>query len=243
MAKRIDPMNIALIPARGGSKRIPNKNIRPFCGKPMIAWSIGAALTSGLFDRVIVSTDSEEIAQIALSYGAEVPFIRPTELSTDYCGTIPVIAHAINEIRSTGASVNRVCCIYATAPFISKDDLIAANSKLDLPGVRFSFPVARFQSPIQRAIRIDVSGLASMFEPESFHQRSQDLEPAYHDVGQFYWGLADAWNDDAVVFSKISAPIVIPSYRAQDIDTEDDWIRAELMFLAIRDTESHYALR
>lgn len=233
-------MNIAVIPARGGSKRIANKNIRPFCGKPMIAWSIDAARSSGLFNRIIVSTDSEEIAQIARSYGAEVPFIRPAELSSDHCGTMPVIVHAINEIRSTGSPVNRVCCIYATAPFITITDLVSAASKLDLPGVCFSFPVARFQAPIQRAIRIDGNGLAGMFQPESFQQRSQDLEPAYHDAGQFYWGLADAWRNDTVLFSAVSAPIEIPSYRVQDIDTEDDWIRAEFMFRAmhVADTDA-----
>jgi pseudaminic acid cytidylyltransferase len=228
-------MKIAVIPARGGSKRIPHKNIRSFCGQPMIAWSIQIAQKSGLFDKIIVSTDDQEIATQAIHFGALVPFIRPSKLSNDTTGIKPVIAHTIRELDKCGESAQFVCCIFATAPFICQNDLSSALNELNDDSIDFSFPVARFTAPIQRAIKIDETGRAGMFNPEAFLHRSQDLEPAYHDAGQFYWGKSHAWLNDGVMFSSISRPIVIPSYRVQDIDSEEDWTRAEIMFKAIHD--------
>jgi N-acylneuraminate cytidylyltransferase len=229
-------MRVAVIPARGGSKRIPRKNIRDFCGKPMIAWSIGPALESGLFDRIIVSTDDPEIASISESLGAEVPFVRPPELSDDYSETSAVIAHAIEWLRQQGMNPDPVCCIYATAPFISAADLNLGFTLLQESAVDFAFSVTSYDFPIQRAIRLISGDRLEMFQPEYFSTRSQDLEEAYHDAGQFYWGKADAWRVQIPIFGPNSAPIVIPKYRVQDIDTPEDWDRAELMFRAQKAT-------
>src|SRR5690606_6657613 len=184
-------MMLAVIPARGGSKRIPRKNIRPFSGRPMIAWSISAALESGCFDKVIVSTDDGEVAEIARACGAETPFERPAELSDDHTGTIPVIAHAVDWYKRQGAEPRTVCCVYATAPFIQAADIVTGLGKLEEEGCDYVFPVTTFPFPIQRAIRIASSGRSEMFYPEYFSTRSQDLEEAYHDAGQFYWGTAE----------------------------------------------------
>jgi pseudaminic acid cytidylyltransferase len=223
-------MNLCVIPARGGSKRIPRKNVREFCGKPMIAWSIESALESRVFDRIIVSTDDAEIAETAKSCGAEVPFVRPAELSGDYAGTIPVIAHAIERMAQEGMQAENVCCIYATAPFIQSSDIRSALEKLQSTEADYVFTVTSFPFPIQRAVRIDSSDRVSMFFPEHFNTRSQDLEEAYHDAGQFYWGKAEAWVSGRVVFGCCSSPWVIPRFRVQDIDTAEDWLRAEWMF-------------
>lgn len=226
-------MRVAIIPARGGSKRIPRKNIRMFCGKPMIAWSIEAALQSGCFDRVVVSTDDDEIARVALRYGAEVPFMRPAALSDDYTGTIPVIRHAIEQLDVLGAGVTEACCIYATAPFIRVEDLQRGLQLLDEHGCGYAFSVTSYAFPIQRAIRITDSGRVEMFSPELFSARSQDLEEAFHDAGQFYWGRAGAWLSGQVIFTADSMPVMLPRYRVQDIDTPEDWTRAEWMFQAM----------
>jgi N-acylneuraminate cytidylyltransferase len=229
-------MRVAVIPARGGSKRIPRKNIKEFCGKPMIAWSIDAARKPGLFDRVIVSTDDREIAAIAESLGAEVPFMRPPELSDDHAGTSVVIAHAIEWLRQQGMNPDLVCCIYATAPFISSDDLQLGFKLLQESGADFAFSVTSYAFPIQRAIRLTSGGRMEMFQPEHFTTRSQDLEEAYHDAGQFYWGKSDAWCSGKSIIGPNSIPIVIPRSRVQDIDTPEDWERAELMFHALKDS-------
>lgn len=226
-------MKLAVIPARGGSKRIPRKNIKPFCGKPMIAWSIEAALDSGCFDRVIVSTDDEEIAQLSRSIGAEAPFLRPAELSGDHVGTIPVIAHAIRWQNSNGIEVQQACCLYATAPFVRSADLQAGLEKLNGAGADYAFSVTSYAFPIQRAIRITPNQRVEMFQPEHFNTRSQDLEETWHDAGQFYWGTAKAWLQGNPIFSHMSVPIVLPRSRVQDIDTPEDWERAELMFKAL----------
>lgn len=226
-------MRVAIIPARGGSKRIPRKNIKMFCGKPMIAWSIEVALQSGCFDRVVVSTDDDEIAHVARSYGAEVPFMRPAALSDDYTGTIPVIRHAIERLNVLGVEVEEVCCIYATAPFIRVEDLQRGLQLLDEHGCAYAFSVTSYAFPIQRAIRITNSGRAEMFSPELFSTRSQDLEEAFHDAGQFYWGLASTWLSGQVIFTPDSIPVLLPRYRVQDIDTQEDWSRAEWMFQAM----------
>jgi len=227
-------MILAIIPARGGSKRIPRKNIKPFCGKPMIAWSIEAALESGCFDRVIVSTDDDEIAEVARQQGAEVPFMRPAELSDEHTGTIPVIRHAIETINSQGRLVGQACCLYATAPFIRAEDLRQGLEILQDSDVDYAFSVTSYAFPIQRAIRLTRDGRVEMFNPEYFSARSQDLEEAYHDAGQFYWGHADAWLQGKMIFTPASLPVMLPRHRVQDIDTPEDWVRAEWLFKAMQ---------
>jgi pseudaminic acid cytidylyltransferase len=226
-------MNIAVIPARGGSKRIPRKNIKLFNGTPMIAWSIKAALESKCFDRVIVSTDDEEIADVARQFGAEVPFLRPSDLADDNAGTMPVIAHAIKWLSNAGESLDLVCCIYATAPFIRPNDLQTGLERMKEGIYKFAFAVTSYSFPIQRAFRIDPVDGIEMFQPDQFNTRSQDLLPAYHDAGQFYFGLPQAWLDGDMVFSKHSFPIILPRYRVQDIDDNEDWINAEIMMEAL----------
>lgn len=227
-------MKLAVIPARGGSKRIPRKNIKLFCGKPMIAWSIEAALQSGCFDQVVVSTDDAEIAEVARQCGAQVPFMRPAELSDDHTGTIAVIAHAVDWLTEQGQAPEQVCCIYATAPFVSPDDLQRGLALLTETGSDYAFSVTSYAFPIQRAIRINESGRVEMFNPEHFNTRSQDLEETYHDAGQFYWGRADAWQQGRMIFSPAAVPVLLPRHRVQDIDTSEDWTRAEWMFKALR---------
>lgn len=223
-------MRLAVIPARGGSKRIPRKNVRPFFGRPMIAWSIEAARDSGCFDRIIVSTDDDEIASVAEAQGAEAPFRRPAALSDDYTGTSSVIAHATAWCKQASVDVSSVCCIYATAPFIHAQDLRDAYNTLEKQGCDFVFSVTSYAFPIQRAIRLTSSGRVEMFHPENFAVRSQDLEEAYHDAGQFYWGTASAWLEQRPIYSSGTVPFILPRYRVQDIDTLEDWERAELMF-------------
>ena len=228
-------MNLAVIPARGGSKRIPRKNVKSFCGQPMISWTIRAAIDSGCFERVIVSTDDEKIAEVAREYGAEVPFLRPSELSDDYTGTMPVIAHAIREMEKRQCASDNVCCLYATAPFISADDIQAGLQILQTnDNCDYAFTVTSFPFPIQRALKLDQDRRVNMFWPEHFQTRSQDLEEAWHDAGQFYWGRSDAWLETRPLFSSRSCPVQLPRHRVQDIDTPEDWTRAEWMFNALR---------
>ena len=227
-------MNIAVIPARGGSKRIPRKNIKDFFGKPMIAWSINAALESGCFDRVIVSTDDEEIATIAKQFGAEVPFMRPAELSGDYVATIPVIKHATQWLEENQEIPNCICCIYATAPFIATHAIKEGLQLLQQRQADYAFSATSYAFPIHRAIRVKNDGQVEMFAPEHFNTRSQDLEEAYHDAGQFYWGTREAWLAEKPIFSSASYPVLLPRHLVQDIDTTEDWVRAELMFNAIQ---------
>jgi pseudaminic acid cytidylyltransferase len=222
-------MKIAIIPARGGSKRIPRKNIKDFCGKPMIAWSIAAAKTSGVFDRIIVSTDDAEIAEVARQWGAEVPFMRPEELSHDHAGTTPVIAHATQWALVQGFDVAAVCCIYATAPFVQTDDLKRGWEALNSGDWDYAFTVTDFAAPIFRSFKQTTEGGIEMFFPEHFSTRSQDLPTALHDAGQFYWGRPAAWLEGKRIFDRYSKPVVIPRWRVQDIDTPDDWERAEIL--------------
>lgn len=226
-------MNIAVIPARGGSKRIARKNVKTFCGKPMIAWPIAAAGESGCFDRIIVSTDDDEIAEIAVSLGAEVPFRRPAELADDYTATAPVIAHAIRWQQQT-ATVKHACCIYATAPMLIAEDLRDGYDALDSTNVDYAFSVTSFAFPIQRALMLDDSSRVSMFRPEHAETRSQDLVEAYHDAGQFYWGRAAAWLEHRPIFGRRSVAVRLPRKRVQDIDTVEDWERAETLFELMR---------
>ncbi|VAW71365.1 N-Acetylneuraminate cytidylyltransferase [hydrothermal vent metagenome] len=223
-------MKVAIIPARGGSKRIPRKNIKTFCGKPIIVWSIEAAIQSACFDRVIVSTDDQEISDIAKQYGAEAPFVRPDSLSDDFTGTTEVVAHALGCIQDRIDVTDLACCIYATAPFIQVDDLKGSLKQIETEYVDYCFAVTDYAFPIQRSIRITRDRRCEMFQPNKFNQRSQDLEAAYHDAGQFYWGRVSAWLEDRPIFSAQAIPYVVPRYRAQDIDTPEDWQFAEYMF-------------
>ncbi|MDA7562977.1 pseudaminic acid cytidylyltransferase [Gammaproteobacteria bacterium] len=225
-------MKLAVIPARGGSKRIPKKNIKLFCGKPMIVWSILAAKKSNLFDYIIVSTDDEEIAEISLENGAIVPFIRPKELSDDIIGTGPVVKHAVEWSLKNIGSFDYVATIYATAPFIEPTDIINGFNLLLQNDCQISFTVTSFPSPIQRAIKINEVGRVSMFQPQHFLSRSQDLEPAYHDAGQLYWASTNAVLEEVSAFSQDAIAQVLPRHKVQDIDTMEDWQLAELMFKA-----------
>jgi pseudaminic acid cytidylyltransferase len=222
-------MKVAIIPARGGSERIPRKNIRPFLGKPIIAYSIATALQSKLFDRVIVSTDDRGIAEVAYHFGAESPFLRPDSLADGFTGTNAVVKHAIEWLNSQGTVVEYACCIYATAPFLQARYLAEGFSRLLQSGRLYAFSVTTFPFPIQRAIRIAPNGDIEPMFPASITKRSQDLEEAYHDAGQFYWGRAEAFLDEVPTFSAASVPVILPRYLVQDIDTTEDWERAELM--------------
>jgi N-acylneuraminate cytidylyltransferase len=226
-------MNIAIIPARGGSKRIPRKNIKYFHGKPLIAYSIEAAKKSGCFDKIIVSTDDAEIAEVAIKYGAEVPFIRPVEISDDYATTLDVMKHAIHWCEESGLMVDNVCCIYATAPFLLAEYIQQGLESLNINGVKYAFSATSFAFPIQRAIKLNNDNKVTMFQPEHLNTRSQDLEEAYHDAGQFYWGKKSAFLDGASFFSEHSTAIIIPRKRVQDIDTHEDWDLAETLYTVL----------
>ena len=226
-------MIVAVIPARGGSKRIPRKNIRPFAGKPIIAYSIAAARQCRLFDRIIVSTDDEEIAGVARDFGAEAPFRRPPELSDDHTGTVPVTAHALTWLADRGQDAEFSCCIYATAPFIQADDLRRGYDALVSTDKSFAFAATTYDFPIQRAIRVLAGGGVEPFFPQWIDARSQDLDVAHHDAGQFYWGRVEAFCSGRAMFAADLIPILLPRHRIQDIDTPEDWTRAELMHAAL----------
>ena len=223
-------MQLAVIPARGGSKRIPRKNIKEFHGQPMIAWSIQAALNSGCIDEVWVSTDDDEIAAIAQSYGAKIPFIRPANLADDFATTADVMQHAVQAYQTQYQQLpNYVCCLYATAPFVQQQDLLKGFELIQTKSLNYVFSATSYPFPIQRAIKLDTDGAVNMFSPEHFNTRSQDLEEAWHDAGQFYWGRSEAWLSKARIFSPQSSTVALPRFRVQDIDTSEDWQRAELM--------------
>lgn len=223
-------MKLALIAARGGSKRIPRKNIRPFLGKPIIAYSIDAALKSGCFDEVMVSTDDQEIAEVGRRYGASVPFMRSAATSHDHATTADVIVEVLREYAARGQAVSVACCLYSTAPFVTAATLRAASELLD-SNPRFSgvIPVARFSYPIQRALKLR-DQCVELFQPEHLLSRSQDLEAAYHDAGQFYWIRADRFLAEPNLMTATTAALVLPESEVQDIDTESDWLAAELKF-------------
>jgi pseudaminic acid cytidylyltransferase len=224
-------MRIAVIPARGGSKRIPRKNVKPFAGRPMIAYAVDAARRSGLFDHVVVSTDDAEIAATARACGAEVPFTRPVELADDHTPTVPVVAHAVQACRDLGWHAEQVCCIYPGVPFLQVQDLQAALALLE-QGATYAFPVAPFPSAVQRALLRQVDGSTAPLFPQFASTRTQDLPPAFHDAGQFYWGGAEAWLAGLNIHLH-GRTIVIPHWRVVDIDTPDDWQRAELLHQAL----------
>ena len=223
-------MNLCIIPARGGSKRIPKKNSKKFCGKPIIAWSIELAIASKCFDKIIVSTDDEKIANLAKSYGAEVPFMRPKTLSDDFTKTITVISHAIKWQIKNYQKPNYICCIYATAPFIKLGDLKNGLKILKKTHCAYVFPATNYAYPIQRSFRIRKNKKLELLYLKYSNSRSQDLEEIFHDAGQFYWGSADAWLANRPIISKDSIPILIPRSRALDIDTIEDWKIAEEIF-------------
>lgn len=226
-------MRTAIIPARGGSKRIPGKNIREFCGAPMIAWPIAAAQASGCFDEIVVSTDSDEIAAVARNANAETPFVRPAELSDDHATTLDVIAHAVQWLRERDRGPRQVACIYATAPFLTADDIREGLALLEQPDTAYAVTVTPFAFPIQRAVRLDTDQRLEMVYPEHALTRSQDLEEHYHDAGALYWGTADAFAERRPFFAPHTKAIRLPRYRVHDIDTEEDWRQAELMFQAL----------
>lgn len=231
------PDHLAVIPARGGSKRIPRKNVRPFAGRPMIAYAIEAARTSGVFGRIVVSTDDAEIAATARAAGAEVPFVRPGHLADDMTPTVPVVAHAIQACEPDGRRYRHVCCIYPGVPLLDPSDLVNALAILEDSGASYVFPVVAFPSPIQRALRRSADGSTRPFHPEHAATRTQDLEPAYHDAGQFYWGRTQAWRDGLNIHQNAST-LILPEWRCVDIDTPDDWHRAEALYRALRDKSS-----
>lgn len=226
-------MNVAIIPARGGSKRIPGKNIKPFATKPMIAWSIEAAQATGLFDRIIVSTDAEEISRVANHYGAETPFVRPPHLSDDYTPTAPVINHCLQWLNEQGTPAQYACCIYATAPFIQPTAIHEGYELLTRHQVSSVFSVTTFPFPIFRALRLAENGHLTMFWPEHELTRSNDLPTAYHDAGQFYWLDCDLFLRSGRMYGQDALPVILPRYLVQDIDTLEDWQTAEYMHKAL----------
>ena len=229
-------MKIAVIPARGGSKRIPRKNIRVFCGKPIIAYSIAAAQQTGLFDQVVVSTDDEEIATVAREFGATTPFIRPKEIADDFTGTNAVVKHAVAWFNSQSNDVTHACCLYATAPLVQARFITEGYEALSRSDAAFAFSVTSYAFPIQRAVRISPDGRVDAIYPEHRMTRSQDLEHAYHDAGQFYWGTARAFLEEMPVFAPHSIGVILPRHLVQDIDTLEDWDQAELMYRALHRT-------
>lgn len=223
-------MNIVIIPARGGSKRIPRKNIKLFCGKPMIAWSVEAAFQAQIFDEVWVSTDDEEIASIAKTYGAVVPFIRPAELADDHTGTTAVVRHAVEFALNKKLQPEVVACIYATAPLLQSVYLSKAMGMLEQdPSIDYVFSGCRFSFPIQRALYRSTEGHVKPVNPDAIAMRSQDLTETFHDAGQFYLGRCNSWRDNKAIFSANSRLLELPQHLVQDIDTVSDWQRAELL--------------
>ncbi|QFT77192.1 pseudaminic acid cytidylyltransferase [Erythrobacter sp. THAF29] len=229
-------MNIAIIPARGGSKRIPRKNIRKFCGRPMIGWPIAAAADSGLFNHIIVSTDDQEIAEVARRAGAEVPFLRPAKLADDHAGTTDVVNHALNWAFDIGWQVDAACCIYATAAFVLSDDLIAARELLSRD-CDFAFPAVRYGHPPQRGFVAAKDGSPEFIQPEHRATRTQDLPSVYHDSGQFYWGTSAAWLEKRPFFGPRTRFLELPEWRARDIDRPEDWTMAEKLFAVTRESD------
>lgn len=220
--------NIAIIPARGGSKRIPRKNIKPFMGKPIIAYSIEAALKSGLFDEVMVSTDDDEIAETARKYGAQVPFMRSAEMSNDYAGTDDVVLEVLRKYKEQGREFEMFCCIYSTAPFVTSERLQEAYGKINSE-IDFVFTCVAYSYPVQRSLHI-VGGKISMLYPEYEASRSQDLETIYHDAGQFYVAKTASFIQERTFWGKNTAGLVLSELEVQDLDTPTDWLLAEMKF-------------
>ena len=230
---------LCVIPARGGSKRILHKNTRFFRGKPIIAWSIEAAIKAGCFDDIIVSTDNIKIAEVALAYGANVPFLRPDRLADDHASTMDVMSHAVDWALSQLEVLTAVCCLYATAPFVQPNDLLQAAWQLERSRAgTVLFTATSFPFPIERAIHLDPDGYATSVNPEAIAKRSQDFKEAFHDAGQFYWARPERWNGSSNLFDG-SRPLLLPRRRGHDIDTEEDWHRAELIHTALGQNDIH----
>lgn len=225
--------SIAIITARGGSKRIPRKNIREFCGYPIIKYSIDAAIKAKCFDEVMVSTDDAEIAEIAQKFGANIPFMRSEKTSSDFTSTADVIEEVLNEYKNLGIEFDYACCIYPTAPFINAEKLNKGFNLLEQTGADNVIPVVKFSYPIQRALKIENSKL-EMIWSENLNKRSQDLMPAYHDAGQFYWFNVQQFLKTKLFFSEYCVPIEIPETEVQDIDNEEDWTIAEIKYKMIK---------
>lgn len=221
--------NIAIIPARGGSKRIPRKNIKDFLGKPIIAYSIEAALRCNNFDEVMVSTDDVEIAEIAKQYGAKVPFIRSKENSNDFATTVDVLSEVLNQYKILDRNFINACCIYPTAPFVTSDILNEGYKKMIIDNYDSVFPILRYSFPIQRALMIEDEKV-KMFYPEFLESRSQDLEPSFHDAGQFYWFKTSVLETLNKLWTDNSGGIEVNELAAQDIDNETDWKLAEIKY-------------
>lgn len=225
---------VAIIPARGGSKRITRKNLKLFNGQPMIVWSIRAAMKCGLFDQVVVSTDDEEIASVAKAHGAQVPFMRPAHLADDFTGTAAVTVHALVTLQTLGQRFDHACCIYATAPLLQTRYLQEGLTLLGQHGDKsFAFSVCTFGFAVQRSLILSEQGALQPMYPQYRDTRSQDLPVAYQDAGQFYWGRSEAWLRGDVLFSEQSLPVILPRHLVQDIDTEEDWVRAEYLYAAL----------
>ena len=220
----------AIITARGGSKRVPKKNIREFCGKPIIAYSIEAALESGLFGDVMVSTDSEEIAEIAKRYGANVPFMRSEKTSNDYADTTDVLYEVIDMYRARGIQFDTFCCIYPTAPFITPEKLRESYRLLQDKDVYNVIPMVPFSFPPQRGMHLKDGGYIEPVDVEGANSRSQDLPTIYHDCGQFYWMKTDAYLKNSDILNNHTKPFFVPETEVQDIDNETDWQLAEMKY-------------
>ena len=226
---------LAVITARGGSKRIPNKNIKNFCGKPILAYSIEAALQSGVFDEVMVSTDSEEIAEVAEKYGAKVPFMRSAKNSDDFATTKDVLLEVFGKYIELGNDLEYACCIYPTAPFITADKIREGRELLNREQVYMVNPIVKFSFPPQRGLVIDENNIIQLKWPENRDRRSQDLEDIYHDCGQFYWyNVKEFMNRDGIM-DGFSAPVIIDDLYVQDIDNESDWEIAEMKYRILKE--------
>ncbi len=224
---------LCIIPARGGSKRIPRKNIKPFMGKPIIAYSIEAALNSGVFDEVMVSTDDDEIANVARQYGASVPFLRSAETSNDYSTTVDVLLEVVDKYKEQGKVFDTICCLYSTAPFVTSERLKEASSQIS-ETVDACFTIVQYSYPIQRSLRINDSDYVEMKYPEHLKSRTQDLEKVYHDAGQFYFVKTDALIQEKTVWCKRTAPLILSELEVQDLDTLTDWQLAEMKYQLLK---------
>lgn len=226
-------MRVAVIPARGGSKRIPRKNIRPFAGQPIIVWPIKVALSSGLFDQVVVSTDDAEIAEVARSAGASVPFMRPKDLSDDYADTKSVVRHAISELKLDTEPEAQVCCIYSTSVFVNTQLLSEGFEKLKGSNARFVLSITSVDSSVYRSFSKTADDRITMLFPENYAKRTQDLPNLYCDAAQFYWATVSAWQSDLQIFGPDSIGVFLDPSRVQDIDNEPQWLAAERKFQEI----------
>ena len=227
-------MRVAVIPARGGSKRIPRKNIREFAGKPIIAWPISVALDSGLFDKVIVSTDDDEIAEVARRVGASIPFVRPEQLSDDFADTKAVVRHAISELALERSFTSQICCIYPTSVFVTPECLADGLNLLNHERCSFALSITEVDPTVLRSFTQDAEGKLKMVFPENFNRRTQDLPALYRDAAQFYWGSVSAWFGDEHIFGENARGVFFDSSKVIDIDTEIDWRSAEAIFKSIQ---------